>query len=48
MPNHITPQDFNGIYEDGKLRDVKLGVAVKSSKIKNCFNIIPPIEYENE
>jgi len=47
-PDHITPQDFDGIYEQGKLRSVKIGVAVKSSKVKSCFNIIPPIEYENE
>lgn len=46
-PDHITQQDFDGIYERGKLRPVKLGVAVKSSKWKNCWNIIAPIEYEN-
>lgn len=46
-PEHITPQDFDGISENGKTRDVKIGVAVKSSKWKSCFNIIPPIEYEN-
>jgi hypothetical protein len=46
-PDHITQQDFDGIYEKGKLRPVKLGVAVKSSKWKNCWNIIAPIEYEN-
>lgn len=46
-PDHITPQDFVGIYENSKLRNVKIGVAIKSSKIKSCFNIIPPIEYEN-
>lgn len=47
-PDHITPQDFDGIYDNGALRDVKIGVAVKSSKMKNCFNIVPPIEYEND
>lgn len=47
-PDHITPQDFEGIYEKGRLRKAKIGVAVKSSKWKNCFNIIPPIEYENQ
>ena len=47
-PDHITEQDFDGIYDEGhKLRNVKIGVAVKSSKWKNCFNIIAPIEYEN-
>ncbi len=47
-PERITPQDFDGIYENGKWRDSKIGVAVKSSKIKSCFNVIAPIEYENE
>lgn len=46
--DHITPQDFDGIYENRKLRNAKIGVAIKSSKIKSCFNIIAPIEYENE
>jgi hypothetical protein len=46
-PDHITEQDFVGIIEDEELRDLKIGVAVKSSKWKSCFNIIPPIEYEN-
>lgn len=47
-PDHITEQDFDGIKENGKLRSVRIGVAVKSSKWKNCFNIIDPLEYENE
>lgn len=47
-PDHITPQDFDKIVTNGKLRTPKLGVAVKSSKWKSCFNIIPPIEYENK
>ncbi|HRZ30477.1 MAG TPA: hypothetical protein P5274_02315 [Candidatus Paceibacterota bacterium] len=47
-PDHITPQDFDGIYDKGKLREAKLGVAIKSSKWKSCWNIIAPIEYENE
>ena len=46
--DHITAQDFDGICDDGVKRVVKLGVAVKASKMKSCFNIIPPIEYENE
>lgn len=44
----ITPQDFDGIKEKGEWRKVKIGVAVKSSKMKSCFNIVPTIEYENE
>ncbi|MEI6191231.1 MAG: hypothetical protein WCP24_02600, partial [bacterium] len=47
-PDHITQQDFDGIYEKGKLRPAKLGIAVKSSKWKSCWNIIAPIEYENK
>jgi hypothetical protein len=46
-PDHITPQDLDGVYENGVLREANIGVAIKSSKIKSCFNIIPPIEYEN-
>lgn len=45
---HITEQDFDGIYENSKLRKVKIGVAVKSSKWKSCFNVIDPLEYENK
>lgn len=47
-PEHITPQDFDGIKDNGEYRTVKIGVAVKSSKWKNCWNIIAPIEYEND
>jgi len=47
-PGHITPQDFDGIKDGKTFRSVKIGVAVKSSKWKNCWNIIAPIEYENE
>lgn len=46
-PSHITPQDVDGIVENGKVRPANLGVAVKSSKWKNCWNIIPPLEYED-
>ncbi len=46
-PTHITPQDFDGIITNEGTRSVKIGVAVKSSKWKSCFNIIPPIEYED-
>jgi hypothetical protein len=44
----ITPQDFDGIHMNGEIREVRMGVAVKSSKWKNCFNVIAPIEYEND
>lgn len=46
-PDHITEQDFVGIKEHGKLIPAKIGVAIKSSKWKNCFNVIDPLEYEN-
>jgi hypothetical protein len=45
-PDHITEQDLIGIKEKGKLRKVKLGVAIKSSKWKSCFNVIDPLEYD--
>ncbi len=47
-PAYITPQDIDKIMENGKEREPHLKVAVKSSKIKNCFNILDPLEYENE
>jgi hypothetical protein len=47
-PDHITEQDFIGIKEENKWRELKLGVAIKSSKWKSCFNIIHPLEYETE
>jgi len=46
-PDHITPQDFVGIHDNGVVREVNIGVAVKSSKIKSCYNVIDPLEYEN-
>jgi len=45
--DHITEQDFVGIKEEGNIRKVKIGVAIKSSKWKNCFNVIDPLEYDN-
>lgn len=47
-PDHITPQDIDKVIENGKERDPKIKVAVKSSKIKSCYNVIAPLEYENE
>ena len=47
-PGEITPQDIVGIFEEGVRRHPKLDIAVKASKSKNCFLIIPPREYENE
>ncbi len=45
--DHITEQDFVGIKDKGRTRQVKIGVAVKSSKWKNCFNVIDPLEYDS-
>jgi hypothetical protein len=46
-PDNITPQDFHGITENGNIRKCNLGVAIKASKFKSCYNIIHPLEYEN-
>ena len=46
-PDHITEQDFIGIKERNSIRPIRINVAVKASKWKNCFNIIDPLEYEN-
>ena len=45
---HITPQDIISYRKNNRFIEPKLGIAIKASKIKNCFNIIPPIEYEND
>lgn len=46
-PEKITPQDIVSILQDGRNRPPKLKIGIKSSKLKNCFNIIDPLEYEN-
>jgi hypothetical protein len=46
-PEEITPQDIISILKDGLKRPPNLKVGIKSSKLKNCFNIIDPLEYEN-
>lgn len=45
-PEHITPQDIVSISNGTSARVPNLNIAVKSSKIKSCFNIIDPLEYE--
>lgn len=45
-PGNIT-HDLTGIYINGDCREIKIGVTVKSNKIKSCFNIINPNEYKN-
>ena len=47
-PDHITPQDFISIEENSLKRELNIGVAIKSSKFKSCFNIIPANEYEDK
>lgn len=39
-PEHITPQDFDKIKVNGKLRTPKLGVGIKASKMKNAFLVL--------
>jgi len=46
-PDHITPQDIDKVKSKKTWRKPKLCIAIKSSKIKSCFNVIPPIEYKN-
>lgn len=45
-PQHITPQDIVSISNGTSTRVPNVNIAVKSSKIKSCFNIIDPLEYE--
>ncbi len=47
-PDHITAQDIVGVSENGAVRNPRLNVAVKSSKMKSCWNVIDPLEYEDE
>lgn len=47
-PGNITPQDFHGIIENEKTRQCHIGVSIKSSKMKSCYNIIHPLEYEDD
>lgn len=44
----ITPQDIISITESNFERPCNFKVAIKSSKIKSCFNIIKPLEYEDD
>jgi len=36
----IVPQDITGVFENGKLREPKIGIGIKSSKPKNAFLIL--------
>ena len=46
-PAEITPQDIISVNTHEGLRPPNLDIAVKSSKIKSCFNILPGNEYED-
>lgn len=45
-PEHITPQDFDKIEKNGSFRTPKLGVGIKSSKMKNAFLVLGANEVE--
>lgn len=45
-PSHITPQDFYKIEDNGKIRDPRIGVGVKASKLKSCFLVLGTNEVE--
>ena len=45
-PEHITPQDFDQIEENGSFRTPKLGVGIKASKMKNAFLVLGANEVE--
>jgi hypothetical protein len=42
----IVPQDIVAIRENGKLREPKLKIAIKATKMKNCFLILGSSEVE--
>jgi hypothetical protein len=43
----ITPQDIISITENGIERKSKFNIAIKSSKLKSCFNVISQLEFED-
>ena len=45
-PGEITPQDIVGVIENGTSRETNIDIAIKASKMKSCFIVIPPREYE--
>jgi hypothetical protein len=47
-PGFITPQDVDKVVEKGVERKPHICVAVKASKIKSCYLVVPEIEYEKE
>lgn len=45
--DRITEQDLIGIKDNREIRKIKIGIAIKSSKWKSCFNVVDPLEYES-
>ncbi|MFA6308641.1 MAG: hypothetical protein WC677_02700 [Clostridia bacterium] len=45
---YITPQDFHKIHDNGKLRNPRIGVGVKSSKMKNAYLVLGDKEVEDD
>lgn len=46
-PDHITAQDVISVRENGIERPAKVNIAIKSSKMKSCWNVIDPLEYDD-
>lgn len=48
-PEEITPQDFHRIKDGEDIREPKIGVGVKASKLKSCFLVLGSneVEFEN-
>lgn len=46
-PDHITPQDIEAVLKNKEWIKPKVNVAVKASKLKSCYLVVPPLEYEN-
>jgi len=46
-PDHITPQDIVSVGDVDNNRQPRINVAVKASKFKSCFIVVPEIEYVN-
>jgi len=47
-PDYITPQDIVKVKSRNSWRTPKLCIAVKSSKVKSCFNVISSDEYKKK
>ena len=47
-PDRITPQDIEAVLRNKEWVESRVKVAVKASKFKSCYLVVPPLEYENE